>query len=94
MWSKRAARAGGDESVDDLRREVDMLRQVIRQLVLQQGLYKAEDPEAAEVVRLLSQLEVAHPRAPVSPARAQPAGLDEPTSPISVASHVPAFRDQ
>jgi hypothetical protein len=87
MWSRHAIQPSSRESVDKLHEEIHLLRQVVRQLVLQQGLYQADDPEAMRVVSLLSQLDVAHPLKPIPPEPAQSNGLDEPTLPHIPAAH-------
>jgi hypothetical protein len=64
---RRTARACSQDTVDELRHEVRLLRKVVRQLTLQQGLYQSTDPEAKRVIRLLTQLEMAHPLEPIPP---------------------------
>lgn len=93
MWSRRTIQASSQETLDKLHHEVHLLRQVVRQLVLQQGLYQADDPEAMRVVRLLSQLDVAHPLRRVPPKPGQSRGLDEPAHPAGLADQAPALRE-
>jgi hypothetical protein len=93
MWSRQAIQPSSRESVDRLHDEIHLLRQVVRQLVLQQGLYQADDPEAMRVVSLLSQLDVAHPLKPVPPGTGLSPGLEEPTLPHIAARRARAARE-
>jgi hypothetical protein len=92
MWGRNAVRAPSRETVDELHDEVHLLRQVVRQLVLREGLYKADDPQAMRVVSLLSLLDVSHPLRSVPPEPGGSRGLDEPTLPGDLDNQAPASK--